>query len=259
MFDEKTKQNLKYYVYFLIDPETKRPFYIGKGKDNRVFNHMECALESETNTDKYDKIREILNSNKNLEHIIVRHGLTEKMAFEIEASLIDTFDYLKTGITNIAGGQKSIEKGLMTSDEIKRLYNAKKLNEINTNCILININKKYERGSGENAIYNATKETWTINKLKLKNLKYVLSEYRGLIVEVFEVENWYEKERGYTPKSKKYGQTKIGYGFKGKVANDQIRDRYINKSIAHTKKKGAASAIRYNLDWIKPVYNNRYS
>jgi hypothetical protein len=248
MFDEKTKQNLEYYVYFLMDPETKRPFYIGKGKDNRVFNHMECALESETENDKYDKIREILNSNKKLEHIIVRHGLKEKVAFEIEASLIDTFDYLKSGITNIAGGQKSIEKGLMTSDEIKRLYNAEKLYQIGAGCILININKKYERGSGEHAIYNATKETWTINKRKLVNLKYVLSEYRGLIVEVFEVDEWYEKERGYTPKSKKFGQTKIGYGFNGRVANHQIRNKYINKSIAHTKKKGAASAIRYNLD-----------
>lgn len=248
MFDEKTKQNLKYYVYFLIESGTKKPFYIGKGKDDRVFNHMECALESETSNDKYNRIREILNSGKKLEHIIVRHGLTEKMALEIEASLIDTFDYLKTGITNIAGGQKSIEKGLMTSDEVKRLYNADKLEKIETNCIVININKKYERGSGENTIYNATKETWTIDKIKLSELKYVLSEYRGLIVEVFEVETWYEKERGYTPRAKKFGQTKIGYGFDGKVANEQIRNRYINKSIAHTKKKGAASAIRYNLD-----------
>ncbi len=248
MFDEKTNQNLKYYVYFLINPNTKLPFYIGKGKDNRVFNHMECALETETCNLKYDQIREIINSNKKLEHIIVRHGLTEKMAFEIEASLIDTFDYLKTGITNIAGGQKSIEKGLMTSDEIKRLYNAERLLEIDNNCIIININKKYKRGSGENAIYDATKETWTIDRSKLNGLKYVLSEYRGLIVEVFEVENWYEKERGYLPNSQKFGQTKIGFGFIGKVAVENIRNRYVNKSITHIKKRGAASAIRYNLN-----------
>jgi len=248
MFDEKTKQNLKYYVYFLIDPDTGNPFYIGKGKDNRVFNHMECALENETSTDKYEKIREILNSNKKLEHIIVRHGLTEKMAYEIEASLIDTFDFIKTGITNISGGHKSIEKGLMTSDEIKRLYNADKLSEIENNCIIININKKYERGAGKNSIYEATKETWTIDKRKLSRLKYVLSEYRGLIVEVFEVLEWYEKERGYLPNSKKFGQTKIGYGFVGKVADNNIRNRYVNKSIAHIKKRGAASVIRYNLN-----------
>jgi hypothetical protein len=55
---------------------------------------------------------------------------SEKIAFEIEASSIDTFDYLKTAITNIVGSQKSIEKGLMTSDEIKRLYNAEKLDTI---------------------------------------------------------------------------------------------------------------------------------
>ena len=248
MFDEKTKQNLKFYVYFLIDPDTGSPFYIGKGKDNRVFNHMECALESETSTDKYEKIREILNSNKKLEHIIVRHGLTEKVAFEIEASLIDTFDYINQGITNIAGGHKSIEKGLMTSDEIKRLYNADKLSEIENNCIIININKKYERGAGKNSIYEATKETWTIDKRKLNRLKYVLSEYRGLIVEVFEVEEWYEKERGYLPSSKKFGQTKIGYGFVGKIADNNIRNRYVNKSISHIKRRGAASVIRYNLN-----------
>jgi hypothetical protein len=248
MFDERTKQYLKFYVYFLINPETKLPFYIGKGKDNRVFNHMECALENVTFNDKYDQIREIINSGKKLEHIIVRHGLTEKMAFEIEATLIDTFDYIKTGITNIAGGQKSIEKGLMTSDEIKRLYNAEKLIEIENNCIIININKKYKRGSGENAIYDATKETWTIDRRKLNGLNYVLSEYRGLIVEVFEVEKWYEKERGYLPNSKKFGQTKIGFGFIGKVAGEKIRNRYVNKSIAHIKKRGAASVIRYHLN-----------
>ena len=55
---------------------------------------------------------------------------SEKIAFEIEASSIDTSDYLKTAITNIVGSQKSIEKGLMTSDEIKRLYNAEKLDTI---------------------------------------------------------------------------------------------------------------------------------
>lgn len=247
MFDEKTSQNLKYYVYFLLDPETTKPFYVGKGKDNRVFNHVQCALEFETVNDKYDKIREIFSTGKKVEHIIVRHSLTEKEALEIEAALIDTFEFLQSGLTNIVGGQKSIEKGLMTSDEVIRLYNAAPLNKISNDSVIININKQYKRGSGKDAIKNATKETWTIDKNKINNLKYVLSEFRGLIVEVFQVEEWYEKDRGYNPNAKRFGQTKKGYGFNGKVAPDEIRNAYINKSIAHKKKKGAASAIRYNL------------
>lgn len=39
MFDEKTKQKLKKYVYMLIDPRDNRPFYIGQGVNDRVFDH----------------------------------------------------------------------------------------------------------------------------------------------------------------------------------------------------------------------------
>ncbi len=248
MFDEKTRQQLNYYVYILIDPTDNKPFYVGKGLENRVFDHLSCALtDLDTTNAKYDKIREINTSGQTVGHIIVRHGLTEFEAFQIEASLIDALTYCGIMLSNKVGGYNSIGKGLMTSEEIIRLYNAEPLDKIDSNCILININKKYERGKGESSIYKATKETWTIKKEKLPNLKYILSEYRGLVVEVFEVTEWYEKERGFTPKAKRHGQTKIGYGFNGEVAPDEIREKYINKSIAHTKKKGAASAIRYNL------------
>ena len=248
MFDEKSRQQLKYYVYMLLDPTDNKPFYVGKGTDNRVFNHLACALtDIDTSNAKYDKIREITQTGQTVKHIIVRHGLSESEAFQIEASLIDTLTYCVLLLSNKVVGHNSIEKGLMTSEEIVRLYNAQPLDKIGTDCILININRKYERGKGGQSIYQTTKETWTIRKSRLSQLKYVLSEYRGLIVEVFKVEEWYEKERGYLPHSKKYGQTKVGYGFNGVPAPDEIRNLYINKSIAHTKKRGAASAIRYNL------------
>lgn len=248
MFDEKTSQELKYYVYMLLDPENRTPFYVGKGIDNRVFDHMNITLaESEISNAKYDKIREITGKGQNVKHVIVRHGLREKEAFQIEASLIDSLNYLGYKLSNKQSGHKSIEKGLMTSEEVIRMYNAQPLTEISEDCVIININRRYKRGIGGQSIYEATKETWTIAKWRIPHLKYVLSEYRGLIVEVYEVEEWYEKERGYSPGAKKFGQTRIGYGFNGKIAPDEIRNKYINKSIADKKERGSSLPFRYNL------------
>ena len=39
-FSSNTINNLGYYVYIYSDPDTKVPFYIGKGKGNRCFNHL---------------------------------------------------------------------------------------------------------------------------------------------------------------------------------------------------------------------------
>jgi hypothetical protein len=266
MFDEKTQQELKQYVYMLLDPQNDKPFYVGKGKNNRVFKHMNRAItDSDISTLKYEKIREIVeDKEQTLKHVIVRHGLTDSEAFQIEASLIDTLNYCGLGLSNQQGGRNSIDKGLMTSEEIIRLYNAQPLNKIGNDCILININKSYKRGNGTNSIYQATKETWFIDKNKVKHLKYVLSEYRGLIVEVFEVDNngWYQKPRtkyktiydenkkpilDEKGKRKKEVVQENGFGFSGKPAPDSIRALYINKSVKDKKIQGQANVIRYKL------------
>lgn len=38
--------HLGYYVYLYIDPRDNRPFYVGKGKNNRVFAHLDDRNES---------------------------------------------------------------------------------------------------------------------------------------------------------------------------------------------------------------------
>lgn len=112
MFDEKTITSLKYYVYLLVDPCTKEPFYVGKGLGNRVFNHVTNALNSEVITDKYEVIRAIEHRGEKVKHIIVRHGLKEKIAFEIEAALIGTFKYIPNFYNFIKG---NIQGGVILS------------------------------------------------------------------------------------------------------------------------------------------------
>ena len=108
--------------------------------------------------------------------------------------------------------------------------------------IFININKLYKRGGDAEKIYQATKASWVISKNRIEKLKVALSEYRGLIVEVFEIDEWYE-----VPAVDKNGKEKIRWGFNGTVAKSEIRNKYINKSVAHAKKQGAANPIYYKI------------
>lgn len=251
MFDEKTLKELNYYVYMLVDPTTQHPFYVGKGKGNRVFSHLEDAKQGKLGTDKLETIQAIIKEKKEVLHVIVRHGLNEKTAFQIEAALIDVFKFIPNFSAfvkgNIQGGMNSIEKGLMSSDEIKRKYNAILLNSIPEYCVIININGSYKKASGDDRIYKATKQIWRMANPLNGKLKVVLSEYKGLIVEVFEVERWYGIKRKYNSGSNKAGKSYTGYGFDGAVAKDSLRNLYINKSIAHKKKRGASNPITYNI------------
>lgn len=241
MFDNKTIEQLEYYVYALINPETNTPFYIGKGIGNRVFNHKDDAENLEDISSlKLDTIREIKSKGFEVKHIIIRHGLKESEAFEVEASLIDLGNYIGLGLSNIVEGHHVGYKGLMTTDEIIRLHNAEPLNKLEHSVIIININKKYNRGNSSDDIYLATKEAWVIGEYRRNTVKYALSEYAGIIIEVFEINDWYNIKTFDNKRNNRWG-------FNGKVADNQIRDFYINKSIAHTKKKGAANPIKYSL------------
>ncbi len=231
----------------LIDPQSNKPFYVGKGVNNRVFDHIKYAIDNPNiSTEKCDTIRQI--GAENVRHVIVTHGLAaEEDAFRIESVLIDVLNYSGIQLTNEVSGHHANESGIMTADEITRLYSAAQLNSIGENCVIININGQYNRAMGSKGIYDATKQTWNIAPWRLEKIKYVLSEYRGLIIEVFEVENWYPNKRPYGMNTKKAGQYYTGYGFNGHIAEKSVRDLYINKSIAHKKVKGRANPLTYNI------------
>ena len=81
---QSTIEKLGYYVYLLIDPRDNKVFYVGKGKGNRINQHLLGALDDKTNeTEKIKKIREIQNTGLEVKHSVLRHELTEKEAFEV--------------------------------------------------------------------------------------------------------------------------------------------------------------------------------
>lgn len=238
-FDELTKEKIQYYVYGLIDPRTKQPFYIGKGKGNRVFQHILGAIKGEPNSDKIDTINDIRTSGHAVQHVIIRHGLTEDEAFKLESSLIDFTNYFSEKLMNEVLGHGAFKFGIMTANEIISTYNAQPLESLHHNVIMININGSYERAKGGVSIYESTKQAWVIGEKRLPGLQYALADYRGIIVGVYSIKDWYKV---ILPGSKR-----TRWGFNGEEASDEIKALYLNKSVKHTKKRGAANPIRYIL------------
>ena len=228
-FSNAVCERIGYYVYILKDPRNDSIFYVGKGKGNRLFQHVQCALENATDNDKYNLIREIHKDGKEVEHFILRHGLEEKLSLEIESTIIDLLGI--ENLTNSVKGHDTWERGLKTVDEVFQHYDAKVVT-FDEPCIIININRLYTRGISAQKLYDSTRASWIVGT-KRDRAKFAIASYRGLVREVYEIEKW-------QPNGDRWE-------FIGKVAEDVIRDKYLNQSLENYIKKGGQNPIRYTF------------
>jgi hypothetical protein len=95
-----------YYVYELIDPRVNLPFYVGKGKNDRVYFHLsEKSRAKSENKRKYNKIQKIRENGHEPEIKIVKYFEDENDAYDYEEILIEKYGrmrYDENGIlTNI--------------------------------------------------------------------------------------------------------------------------------------------------------------
>lgn len=241
MFTPEVIEQLQYYVYRLIDPRTGQTFYVGKGKGNRVYAHINDALKSfdgqsyESNdedeiSEKIKQIREIKAAGLEVIHVIQRYGLTEKEAFEVEAALIDCYP----GLTNIQGGYSS-DRGVNSAEVLQRVLSCEEFKDqpdLKYCIIKINDHVLNERGS----VYETVRKHWKVNLSRVKKIPYVLACHNGIVAEVYEIEKWYRSDE--MPKRCE---------FIGKVADDGIRQLFINKRLPKRYcKKGMASPVLYH-------------
>ncbi|MES2827843.1 MAG: hypothetical protein V4687_06805 [Bacteroidota bacterium] len=227
-FSNAVCEKIGYYVYILKNPISQSIFYVGKGKGNRLFEHLNCALEDFSDSIKYNIIREIITNGFQVEHYILRHGLTEEMALEIESACIDLLGL--GNLTNKVVGHNTWERGMKNIDEIIQFYDSRQI-IIEEPAIIININRQYKRHMSAEELYNATKHRWKVG-VKRNDAKYAIASFNGLVREIYKIESWNKWEDGR-------------YEFFGKIADDDIRDKYINQSLELYIKKGSQNPIKY--------------
>ena len=175
-FPQGVAAKLKTYVYRLIDPRNGETFYVGKGKGNRVFSHIHEKVEGDELDNKLKRIREIRRAGFEVAHVIHRHSMDDRTAFEVEAALIDAFP----GLTNTVSGSGSNDYGVMHAKEIITRYSAHPA-VFQHKALMISIN----RTASEMSLYEATRYAWKVSMSKAGQAEVILATERGLIVGAF--------------------------------------------------------------------------
>jgi hypothetical protein len=237
-FTADVASKLKTYVYRLIDPRNGETFYVGKGQGNRVFSHIraEQNLEGDAVDNKLKRIHEIRLAGFEVAHVIHRHGMDERTAFEVEAALIDAYP----GLTNIAGGTGG-DYGAMHAKEIIHRYSAEPA-VFRHKVLLISVN----RSATERSLYDATRYAWKISKAKAKQAEVILATMQGLIVGAFIAYDWLDATPANFPGRAEGDGVPGRIGFVGEEAPDDIKKLYVGKRVPDEyRKRGSANPIKY--------------
>ena len=237
-FSEEVAEQLARYVYRLIDPRNGETFYVGKGKGNRLFNHVagEIEVDEDELSPKLGRIRSIRLAGFEVAHVVHRHGLDDETAREVEAALIDAYP----GITNKVSGFDS-DRGIMHAQEIIERYEAPTV-EFHHNVILITINRT--AADTDRSIYEAVRYAWKIDRGKAGAADHVLAVKRGMIIGVYIADEWLPATLENFPGAEEAMPGR--YGFVGREAPDEIAKLYFRKRVPDSMRQpGAANPVRY--------------
>ena len=231
-FSNTVANALQFYVYRLIDPRDGRTFYVGKGRGNRAFQHVESVQNNKSVESAKDlKIKSILDDGLTPSVIIHRHGLDELTAYEVEAALIDAFDTLE----NEQSGHHKEERGIKSLREILEQYELPTMPIPDFPALIINVNK-IENRLDRAAIYQQVRGHWVVNPKNAKKASYVIAAYRGVAIGIFEPKSWFQSEK---PRR---------YCFDGIEASVMLWEKYIGsygKRIEHEALQHNQNPIKY--------------
>jgi hypothetical protein len=210
---------MKYYVYAYLDSKLEKkisfndiifthiPIYIGKGKNNRMFEHFKDRKRF--NTYFYNKLNKmILEDNKPIV-VKLKEFDNEEDAIKLEVNLISFLGKKKNGglLYNLTDGGDGIS-GYRHSDKTKQLL---RLINIENNSYL-----RFPDNKGENHnLYGKKHKQSSIDKM--------IDNKKGTKQSPEWIENRVSKLRG-VPLSKEH-KYKISESNKGKITSDETRKK----------------------------------
>jgi len=225
---------LKSYVYVYLDPRDGAPFYIGKGKGDRLFAHLDDPSESA----KVRRIADIRAVGLEPRIDLLRYGLSDADASLVEAATIDLVG--RPPLTNVVAGYHAASFGRVTSQDLIAALRAKPV-AVREKALLITINRLYRSKMTPEELYEATRGRWVLGPRRTE-AELALAVYQGVVREVYRIERWHHAgTSGYRTSDDVPGPRDARrWEFEGHVADD-VRDAYVGFSVG----RGGQNPIRY--------------
>ena len=121
--------------------------------------------------------------------------------------------------------------------------------DITDDIIIIKLNKSYRSGMSSEELYDITRGCWKRRIESVERAEFALAVYKGEVIEVYRISEWYsaqEEIRDTVPFNPEIDLGRII--FKGEVAEEKVREKYIGKNVSKLFKRGEASPV-------KTIYN----
>ena len=122
------------------------------------------------------------------------------------------------------------------------------LEDIRENIVIIKINKSYREGMSETELYDVTRGCWKRKIASVEKADYALAVVYGIVKEVYQIDKWFPAEnevRETIPYNEAVDAGRII--FKGRTANEEIRKKYLDHSVAGLFKRGDAGPVKLIL------------
>ncbi len=235
---------LRCYVYLLVDPRTGRPFFVGKGRGDRCFDHVAAARSEGGDREEsgayplLDRIREAESDGREVRIDILRHGLSTKEAQLVEAAVADALGIEVTSkLSSQRRGAGDMDVALAKRAKFKRSHQV----------VLLRVG-----GAGADPSYDIARHSWRIGRRWIdpsapRSPRWAVLVVGELVAAVFRIDHW--EQTG----SSGDGRGELRYSFVG-LRDEELEGRYLGRSVAAHRSAGPQSPVTYV--WCGPHWVN---
>jgi len=211
-----------------------------EGPGARILAHL-AAAEGESR--KARILAELRAQGQEPALDVLAHGLAdEETALRVEAAAIDLLGV--ADLTNSVRGWRNVQLGRLPLAELMTYYAAKPV-EVTDPVLLIRINQLYRHGMPAHDLYEATRGVWRLGS-RCRGAKYALAVFEGVVRDAYQLDEWHKAgTTAYTTRDANELRLPGRQEFTGHVAPNEIRDRYVGKSVAAYFKRGQQSPVVY--------------